>query len=293
MDTIIVYGSLNIDLVYGLDHIVRPGETVSSRSLERFFGGKGLNQSVAAVRAGASVLHAGCIGRDGEDIRAFLEEEGVDCSLLHTSDDHGTGHALIQLDSRGQNAIVLEGGSNRAIPELLYKELRRQINSANLLIMQNEVDGNDRVMRMAKDLGASIVFNPAPMDEDVYKLPLELVDYLVVNEHESADLSGESDPERALAVFSERYPGQKAIITLGPEGAVFADEAGKMVQVPAWPGDPVDTTAAGDTFIGYFSAALLEGAGLKEAVETASKASAITITRKGASPSIPYRREIG
>ncbi|MGM0432193.1 MAG: ribokinase [Spirochaetota bacterium] len=292
MHSIVVYGSLNYDLVYRLPHIVKPGETLASYDVSRFFGGKGLNQSVAAARAGARVLHAGCLGGDGGDILSFLRNEGIDCRLLAIREDLSTGVALIQLDDRGENAIVLFGGANQAVDNAVLSRMEQVLDEHVLLVLQNETSRVDEAIALAKQRKARVLFNPAPMDTAVAGYPLDRVDYLVLNEHESQALTGIEDPRAACRQLLREVPQRSVIITLGSEGALCVDEANALKHVPAQAANTLDTTAAGDTFIGYLAAALLRGAPVSLAVEEGSRAAAVAVSRMGAVPSIPYRREV-
>ena len=291
MKKIVCLGSLNLDHVYRVDHFVRPGETLSSAGYSVGCGGKGLNQSIALARAGAPVMHAGKIGRDGGMLRDTLEKAGVDVSLV-AEGETPTGHAVIQVDAKGENAILLYGGANREISET---EIDSALDAAEggILLLQNEINSIDQVFRRAHDRGIPVAFNFAPFDpEDAARLPLELLSYLIVNEIEGAGVAGVENPEAILATLKSNYPHCRVILTLGKAGSAFLGDDGTMVTIPPFPAEVVDTTSAGDTFIGYLFAGLLEGMALKEAMELATRASAITVSRPGAAESIPFRREL-
>lgn len=297
MKKILVFGSINIDLVFQVPRIVHPGETIASSSMNRFWGGKGLNQSIAALRAGARAYHVGCVGYDGREIAEFLREEGVEDALLFSRDDLPTGQAIIQVDEQGENAIIIDAGANRSFPEALYCGLEELIDRDTLVLMQNETDGVDRVIELTRRAGGRSLFNPAPMNDAVSAYPLEKLDYLVLNEHESAALTGLEDPAEALLQLARQVPGRDVVITLGAEGALFPGRregasTGEPVHLPAFPAKVRDTTAAGDTFIGYLAASIIEGSTMEEAVNLASRAAAFSTERPGASPSIPFRREL-
>ncbi len=272
------FGSLNIDLVYRVREFVRPGETISAQSFSRFAGGKGLNQSIALARAGAKVLHAGAVGKDGGLLLELLRENGVDHSLVATVEDTPTGHAVIQVADSGENSIVLYTGANHRIAGELIDRALAATEPGDILLLQNEISSMNDIMRRAAERGLRIFFNPAPMTKAVAEYPLELVDTLIVNETE------------AEALASCRLPaGVNVLKTLGARGAVYND----TIRVPAHRVEHVvDTTAAGDTFIGYFIAGLLRGDDVRFAMETASAASAWCIQRAGAATSIPYRRDL-
>lgn len=286
---ILNFGSLNRDLVYTVDHAVRPGETISSGSMEPFCGGKGLNQSLALARAGAQVYHAGCIGSDGSDLLRLLQDSGVDTRHIRRADGP-SGHAIIQVDGRGQNSILLFGGANRRITPEAIRETLKDFGEGDLLVLQNEINGIARIMEEAHTRGMRIILNPSPFDGDISTYPLEMVSWFVLNEIEGEELTGESEPQAILRVASERFAGAKTLLTLGKRGAMATDGAAvythPIFQVPV-----KDTTAAGDTFLGYFFA-LLEELGPQESLRWASAASAMAVSVKGAANSIPRRREV-
>ncbi len=287
---ILNFGSLNIDHVYSVDHFVRPGETLAAAGYARFCGGKGCNQSIALARAGAEVLHAGRVGADGLWLKQVLSEAGADVSLLLT-DDGPSGHAIIQVSRDAENSIILFGGANQKIDKAQIDSSVGRMSKGDALLLQNEINAMPETMRAASAAGLRIFFNPAPMGPEVKGYPLELVSCFILNEIEGAELSGGSGPDDVLAKLRERFPKSDVLLTLGSKGAVFSGAAGKF-QVKAEKVKAVDTTAAGDTFIGYFLAALAEGQGPEAAMKLASRAAAITVTRKGAAESIPFRKEL-
>ncbi len=285
------FGSLNIDHVYRVPHIARPGETVPSSEYRRFAGGKGANQSVALARAGARVAHAGCIGPEGLWLRDRLAAEGVDTEDIRVSDGPG-GHALIQVDEEGQNSIVLFPGANAAItPEHVAAALRRR-SPGDVLLLQNEINAVADLIAAGAGRGLQVVFNPAPMSPAVASYPLDRVSLLIVNEHEAAALSGAGAPEVMLETLARRLPRTDLCLTLGARGAVYQQAGGQQWQCPAPPVTAVDTTAAGDTFIGYLLAARLAGAPVPDALETACRAAAVSVTRPGAMDSIPRPEDV-
>ena len=275
---VINFGSLNIDFVYRVRDFVRPGETISAASTAKFPGGKGLNQSVALARAGARTLHAGMVGTDGEFLLELLRDNGVDCSSVAVDPATPSGHAMIQVADSGENAIVLYPGTNRKItPELIARALSLA-DDGDVLLLQNEISRISEIMREAAKRRMRIFFNPAPMTEEVLDYPLELVDTLIVNETEWEALAGHKLPASV-----------NVLKTLGARGAVYND----AVKVAAQPvAEVVDTTAAGDTFIGFFIADLLLGKDVKTAMETAAAASAWCIRHEGAAVSIPRRSDL-
>ena len=285
------FGSLNLDFVYDVEHFVRPGETISSFALNTFRGGKGLNQSVALSRAGGEVFHGGCVGEDGRMLLEGLEEAGADVSLVRVLPDCRTGHAIIQVDPSGQNCILLFGGANQAIsPEQITETLSR-FGEGDLLLLQNEVNGLEQMLREARARGMRIAFNPSPIDGKISQLPLENVEFFLLNEIEGAALGGGNAPEEVLDGLKRRFPGAKIVLTLGKDGALYFDGEKTFFQ-PIFPIKAVDTTAAGDTFTGYFLEAVGRGLPGDQCLRRATAAAAIAVSRKGASPSIPGAAEV-
>lgn len=277
-------GSLNIDLVNSVDHIVRPGETAPVLSFARFAGGKGLNQSVALARAGASVYHAGAIGTDGLFLKELLESEGVDCSGIAVLEEVPTGYALIQVAKDGENAILVNGGANHAVtPELAEKSLAR-MEPGDILLLQNEITSLQDIFRSAAARGLRIFFNPSPLTPDISELPMELADILLVNEDESTAL---------MTAVPEKMTACNVVTTKGSQGAEYLSHDGEKIFVPAFPAPKVvDTTGAGDTFTGFFSAAIARGADIRQALTEGAAAAAIAVSRPGAAAAIPRRSEL-
>ena len=287
---ILNFGSLNLDLVYQMPHFVRAGETLSSTSFTRNVGGKGLNQSVALAKAGAQVYHAGLVGEDGEMLRSFLQENGVDVRFVRTV-DAPSGHAVIQVEPAGNNCIFLYGGANQCVTEAFIREELEPFEAGDFLILQNEINDIGRIIELAADRGMQVVLNPSPIADNLKSLPLERISWFILNEIEGAELSGRSDAGDVLEGLTALYPHARIVLTLGSEGSVYAGE-GRRVHQSAYRVKAVDTTAAGDTFTGFFFAAMAEGAPVEEALRRASKASAISVTRPGAAASIPTLAEV-
>ena len=250
MAKILNIGSLNLDYVYAVPHFVAAGETLLSSRRDVFAGGKGLNQTVAAARAGAEVCHGGAVGADGDMLLDLLRDAGADVSAVARV-DVPTGHAVIQVSPQGENAIIILGGANRAVsPETVGIALEK-VGPGDILLLQNEINGLDHIIRRAARKGLRILFNPAPMEKAVKDLPLELLDTLIVNEGEGKALAGDMDALKAA------YPNQKILLTQGSRGASLWTGSEVIFQ-PAFPVKAVDTTAAGDCFLGYYAAALAE-----------------------------------
>ena len=285
------FGSLNIDKVYRTPHIVRPGETISSTDLLTNPGGKGANQSAALAKAGAEVYHAGKIGKDGNFILETLSGFGVHTEHVIIGEGE-TGQAIIQLSDDGENAIVLFGGGNREITDEEIDAVLSHFSRGDILLLQNEINHIPLIIKKASERSMKIYFNPAPYDPGIEHYPLELIDAFVVNETEGSGLSGGLEyPDAILDTLTGKYPGSEIILTLGKEGVVYGKdgfrESAGIIDVPV-----VDTTAAGDTFIGYYIAERIRGSEVKTALETACRASSVAVSRLGAMESIPYADEI-
>jgi len=287
---IINFGSLNIDHVYEVDHFVSPGETISSTRYSRFCGGKGLNQSIALARAGARVTHAGMIGADGALLREFLDDAGVDTHLVQIGDS-ATGHAVIQVTPQGDNAIVVYGGANHQIGRDLMDQVLNATGPGDWLLLQNEVNCVPEMLTAAHDRGVSIALNPAPMTDAVEQYPLETLHTLFVNEIEGAQLTGCQQPKSIVKALLARHPHLCVVLTLGERGAVFAN-AESWIEQPSFSVEAIDTTAAGDTFIGYYLAAVTAGAANEAALKIGCLAASVCVTRHGAADSIPSRSDL-
>jgi len=291
---ILNFGSLNVDYVYSVDYFVRAGETLKVNSREVLPGGKGMNQSVALARAGAEVYHAGCIGADGAFLRALLNKNGVDTTLLRTIDGM-QGHTIIQVDSKGENCILLYGGTNRQISQAQIDETLAHFGAGDWLVLQNEVNNLPRIVDAAYARGMKIVLNPSPYEEGLKAVDFGKLSWLLVNEVEACQCSGSDEPERAWDMLHTRYPELSVLITLGSAGSIahqVTPEEIDTVRQQAFKAEAVDTTAAGDTFTGYFIGGLAEGRPLAQCMLRASAASAISVTRMGAAVSIPKKEEV-
>jgi len=307
------YGSINIDQIYRIGHFVKPGETLSSKNYYRMLGGKGANQSIALAKAGTQVYHIGKINTSDQWIKEKLNEYGVNTDNIQKTDKEATGHAIIQVTDEGENSIILYGGANQSHT---YDELNNLLNQANeddWLLLQNECNLTQEVIELAKNKGMTIAFNPAPFSKNVHDIPLEYIDYLIVNEIEAEDLLNTHDvkqfikkdkPQNLLEHLHTYYPTIRIVMTLGSEGVIYKDKE-QTIHIEAEKVNVVDTTAAGDTFIGYFIQQMINGKSsnkaqdssrknnlVKNALTLANKASSITVQTLGASDSIPNIEQI-
>lgn len=283
-------GSLNIDYVYSVDHFVSAGETLASDQMNIFPGGKGLNQSIALARAGAKVIHGAILGDNGDFLIDTLSGSGVDTERI-VKTAGSCGHAIIQVDKNGQNCILLFPGTNHCLDAAYVEHFLSDAEPDDILILQNETNALDVIFEIAHTKKMQIVFNPSPFHSNILKLPLSYVKWWFCNEIEGEALFGNNDPMEIASNFSAQYPDSNLILTLGSEGSLFKN-ADTLLTQPIYPTKAVDTTAAGDTFTGYFIAAITKGKSVAEALNIASKASSITVSRMGASESIPYIDEV-
>jgi len=283
-------GSLNSDHVYTVPRFITAGETLAVGTLQHFPGGKGLNQSVALSRAGAAVFHAGKTGPDGAPLVEWLRESGVDVRHIR-SDGSVTGHTVIQVTPSGQNCILLYHGANFELERPQIDEAFSHFDKGDILVLQNEVNDIPYVMERASEKGMYIMFNPSPFDSSVPNLPLDLVSWFILNEIEGAEISGHKNPDDILKSMSARFPKAAIVLTLGKDGVVYRDSTQELSH-GIYRVQAVDTTAAGDTFAGFFIASITAGKDTAEALRLASVASSLTVTRPGASSSIPTWDEV-
>ncbi|ROR30698.1 ribokinase [Mobilisporobacter senegalensis] len=283
-------GSLNYDYVYSVKHIVKPGETASSLKMETFCGGKGLNQSVALARAGASVYHAGFIGEDGELLLDTCKKNQIEVSHIKKIQGR-SGHTIIQVDNEGQNCILLYGGSNRFLTSQYVDEVLDSFDPGDWILLQNEVNLLSYIIDRAYEKGMNIALNPSPFDEAVRECDLSKITLFLLNEIEGEQITGLSNEQEILDAMIEQYPKARIVLTLGSKGVVYRDKE-KECSHGIYRVRAVDTTAAGDTFTGYFLNSLLNDLPVEEALKLSSKASAIAVSRPGATVSIPYRKEV-
>lgn len=287
---ILNFGSCNIDYVYSLDHIVEPGETETTNMLETFPGGKGLNQSIGAAKAGANVFHAGCVGCDGDMLTDILKKSGVDISYIKKTEGKN-GHAIIQLNKDGQNSIFLYPGSNEMVTKDYIDSVLENFGDGDIVLLQNEISNIDYIVEKAYQKKMCIILNPSPFNERIEKIDFNKLTYIILNEVEAKAVSGFDEKESSLAYIKNKYPNLKVMLTLGSKGCVYMDDKRKLYQ-NAFKVKAIDTTAAGDTFTGYFVAEIAKGTDYQEILKIATAASAIAVSRKGAAPSIPDKDEV-
>ncbi|WP_322151343.1 ribokinase [Paratractidigestivibacter sp.] len=287
---VLSFGSLNLDFVYQVDHIVLGGETIDAGEVATHCGGKGLNQSIALARGGADVAHAGIVGVDGQALLDICRESGVDVSRVRV-DEGRSGHTIIQVDKHGQNSIILFGGTNRGVTQAYIDEALEGYGEGDLIVLQNEVNMLPQIIESAAARGMRVVLNPSPFDARIDECDLSRVWLFFVNEIEGEQITGKNDPAQILDAFAERYPGSNVVLTLGSDGAV-AQFGGERFEQPIIPTTAVDTTAAGDTFSGFFLAEYLRSEDVAQAMLCAAQASSIAVSRAGAAPSIPALDEV-
>ena len=288
------FGSLNLDYVYSVDHFVQPGETLSALSRTVKAGGKGLNQSVALARAGVLPFHAGCLGTGGSMLKSLLEESGVNTEYLLPVSE-AQGHTVIQVSPDGENSILLFGGSNRCIPEEHIRRVIGVCSRGDWLILQNEINHLPLIVRLAAEKGMRIVLNPSPYNSALQEVDFSVLVWLLVNEIEAEQITGEKEPDKVWAGLHSRYSRLSLLITLGKQGSVayqVDDGAVTIHREKAVSVQAVDTTAAGDTYTGYFLAGLMEGMPLQACMNLAGRAAAVSVTRPGAAESIPWKKEL-
>jgi len=287
---ILNWGSMNIDHVYKVKHFIQPGETVAADDYSIFPGGKGLNQSIAIARAGERVFHAGATGAGGELLMDCLAADGIDARYVRKT-TVGQGHAIIQVNPEGENCILIYAGSNRRVEREQVDRTLADFGEDTLVVLQNEISNVDYIVERARAKGMKIVLNPSPMDEAMERLDFGKVEWLLVNEVEGRSISGFENPDRMLDEIHGRFPGTGIVLTLGDKGC-YCLRGERRTHQDIFPIVAKDTTAAGDTFTGYFVAGLARGDETETVLRDAAAAAAISVSREGASVSIPRRDEV-
>ena len=273
-----------------MDDIVQPGETQASTEMNIFLGGKGMNQSIALAKAGVEVYHGGMIGKDGQIFIQACEEYGVHADYIKKLECK-TGHTIIQIDKDAQNCILLYGGANECLTEEYVDEVLRHFSDEDILLLQNEVNLLPYIVDKAYEKGMQIALNPSPYNAKLDAVDMQKISIFLLNEIEGNQITGVTKPDDIIAEMLNRFPNAKLVLTLGKDGAVYAEGEDCFYQ-PIFKVKAVDTTAAGDTFTGYFLAGIIEGLPIPEVLKQSAKASSIAVTRNGAVPSIPYRKEV-
>lgn len=287
---ILNFGSLNYDYVYSVNHIVDPGETLSSFKMEMFCGGKGLNQSIALAKAGADVYHGGMIGEDGDELLQLCQTNQIDSSYI-TQVKGKNGHAIIQVNEQGQNSIILYAGSNGKNTMEHINNVLANFEKGDMILLQNEINLLSDIIDKAYEKAMTIILNPSPFNKLVSQCDLNKVSIFLMNEIEGYQITGEKDPEKILKVMGETYPNAEVVLTLGDKGSIYCGN-GKRYAQDSFKVKAVDTTAAGDTFTGFYLGSVMEGSSIEVALGRASLAASIAVTREGASSSIPTKGEV-
>lgn len=286
----LVFGSMNIDKVYSLEHLPERGETLSCGRYEVHVGGKGLNQAVSLAKSGADVYMAGYVGTDGALLTEYLDKSGVDTGFVRVTDSF-SGHAVIEVDGEGQNQMVLFPGANREITKEYCDEIIEKFSPGDLLVMQYETSQVEYMIARAHDKGMKVALNPSPFVEALKNIEYEKIDYLILNESEGCSLSEKNGIPEVINALTDRVKNGAVVLTLGADGAVYADSE-TVLTVPAFKAEAVDTTGAGDTFTGYFLNAVLCGENPEKALKTACAASALAVMKPGAAETIPEKEDV-
>lgn len=284
------FGSMHIDFVYHVKQIVKARETLSVLEHTTNLGGKGLNQSVALARAGAKVSHVGIIGNDGAELKTTLINNGI-CTEHVTSLEQPNGHAVIQVNSEGDNTILIFGGTNQKYTPELIEQALASSEPDDIVLVQNQINDVPRIIEQAKNHKRKIIFNLAPVSPNMAYYPLEYVDVFVLNQRQGNLLTQQEKPDAILATLQRRYPQAAFVLTMGQKGVKFVDNHRRFT-IPAERVPAIDTNAGGDTFVGYFLARWHLGDSIEHSLELACRAAALCITRKGAATSVPHLCEI-
>ena len=288
MKKVLCFGSINIDYVYGVKEFIRPGETASSLSYDIFPGGKGFNQTIALARAGCKVWHGGRVGQDAQFMLDMMLEDGVDISCIDCT-GKTTGHAVIQVNQDGQNCILVASGANGEISCQQIDQVIAQFEKGDILVVQNEVSNVEYLLTAGIQRGLQVYFNPSPVPENLV-LPLGL-HTLLINEVEGYELTNETEPEKIITLLLTRHPELRIVLTLGESGVIYADKH-QQLSHPIFKTEVKDTTAAGDTFTGYYVASVLNQCSLEHTLHNACQAASVAVSRNGAAISIPYAKEL-
>ena len=287
---ILNFGSLNLDYTYGVSHIVREGETILANDVNMNLGGKGFNQSVALSRAGLSVYHAGLVGEEGLDFYDACETFGIKTDYIKTVTGR-CGHTIIQVDDEGQNSIVLFGGANQKNSKEYVDEVLKNFEAGDVILLQNEINELPYIIDQAFAKGMTIILNPSPFDERLEACDLGKVSIFVLNETEGQQMTGMTTPTTIVAALDASFANAKIMLTLGKGGSIYHHGDEELYQA-AFDVEAVDTTAAGDTFTGFFVAGMIKKMPIRDTLIMATKAAALAVQKKGAAQSIPFMSEV-
>lgn len=282
--TLFNLGSINADHVYSVPHLPKPGETLAASGYSIGLGGKGTNQSVAAARAGAKVYHIGAVGPEGRWAASTLASLGVNVDYV-AEIETPTGHAIINVDSAAENAIVLFAGANEALPQTIVLEALKHAQSGDTLLLQNETAHQAFAAQQAQKIGMRVIYSAAPFSVEAVRAVLPYISMLVMNEGEAAQLCAALETNIADLSVAE------TLVTYGAKGAEWRGN-GEVIHIESFSVTPVDTTAAGDTFAGYFAAQRDLGLEVRRAMQYAAAAAALKVTRAGAAQAIPSRADV-
>lgn len=288
---ILNFGSINIDHTYSLPHFVKAGETIASTNFEKNIGGKGLNQSIAIAKSGLKVYHAGVLSNQEKDfILEEIKKYNINTDYIKYS-DNPNGHAVIQVEESGQNCIILYSGTNYEITTEYIDEVLDNFHKDDFCVLQNEISNLEYIVKKCNEKGVKIILNPSPWTDELKQILDYHIEYLLINEVEAMQITGVEEPQKSLEFLNEKYPNTKVVLTLGSAGAVYQDSTQKEYH-PIYDIKVVDTTAAGDTFTGYFIYGICNNMKIKDILSLSSAASALAVSRKGATCSIPLKGEV-
>ena len=282
---ILNFGSLNIDIFFRVENIVKPGETISAKSIEKRPGGKGLNQSVALSKSFENVYHAGSVGDDGVFLIDYLKSEDINTKYIKKSDKL-TGNAIIQVDDKGENSIVLYKGANFDNDKKFIDEVLDNFDKDDILLLQNEISSMKYLIDKAYEKGMKIVLNPSPITDEIKEFDFNKIDLLLVNEIEAKNIANKNSVDESIDYFTSTYKNINLIVTVGSKGSIFVNKNEKIKQ-EGIKVESVDSTGAGDTFTGFFVSYFYQGKNVRDCLKFASLASALSVTKSGASISIP------
>ena len=278
-------GSINKDYFYSVDNFAKPGETISSKSYKISLGGKGLNQSVAISKAGIKVFHVGKINKEDRWIINKLKNWNINCDHIEFS-ENPTGHAVIQVNDKGENSIIIHHGANHM---LNIKKIIRTLSSlkkGDFVVIQNEVNYINEIINISHQNELKIFFNPAPYSKKILTYNLEKISVLILNQTEGENLSRKKTPSEIIEKLNQKYRDTEIILTLGDKGSFYSFN-NETIKIESEKVKTIDTTAAGDTFIGFYIASIASGMDVKNSLNRASKAAAISTTIMGGAESIP------